>query len=453
MSAQTPAPTRREAFGRWVFGPELAAPRRLGLFAAVVAAMLVAGILITFYRLPSDQRNLIWAEDGTVFLTDAFRNGYLSNLFTPYAGYMHFVPRTAAQLVAAVVPLRDLGIAMNLIGAAVWSTVAIAAFVFTRGRLQTPLRWLLWLLVLLLPIGSMEVATNVANSHWFLIFGVFLALSARSGGVVRTVFASVIVLAAVLSDPLALLFAPLVVARLVGLRTVRENIVSIVFVAAAVIQIVVDLGTHRDREQPEFDPIGLGRVYALRVIWGTLMGPKDGSVVFYTIGDLPVLIVAALVLAALVTLIVLRRHRAGFATLALIGSLGFFGVLGVLTWGALGMEPFGVVIYWAGRYLVVASLLLITAIVAVLSIWIPEAGTARRPALRVVALVIAGALLIAPGISNYRTPAYKAGGTQTSSGLQTAEDRCELRHTATAPVPIAPREFSMILPCRLLLEP
>ncbi|WP_291055610.1 hypothetical protein [Herbiconiux sp.] len=436
-----------------------AAPRPLWRAGIVVVLMFAAGILVALTRLPSDQWNVLWAEDGNQFLTSAFRVDYLTNLFTPYAGYMHLVPRTAAQLVAAIVPTSHLGLGMNLCGAAVWSAVALSAFVFTRGRIQDPLRWVLWLLVLVLPIGSMEVATNVSNSHWLLMFGLFMAVSARSGpgaaGVFRIVFASLLIVASVMSDPLSLAFTPFVLARVITLPKLRENVVSVVFVVAAAIQLIVVSGTERDRGDPQVSPVLQLTTYLVRVVWGDLLGQQAGTTLYNELGRHPVVVLAGVVVLALAVLIVVRWRRSGLAALALAGSLGFYAVVAVLTWNRFGLQPIGVEVYWGGRYLVVPTLLLLVSLVAMLSVWLPSGGrelSRGRRAGRAVGIGVVAVLLLLPGVFNYQVPAYKANVPPLSASVVKFQSACTATPTTSVAVPIAPQGFSFIVPCERILQ-
>lgn len=440
-----------------------AAPRPLWRAALVVVLMFVVGILVALTRLPADQWNVLWAEDGNQFLMSAFRGDYLTNLFTPYAGYMHLVPRTAAQLVATLVPTSHLGLGMNVFGAMVWSAVALSAFVFTRGRLQDPLRCLLWVLVLVLPIGSMEVATNVSNSHWFLMFGLFMALSARSGpgaaGVFRVVFASLLIVASALSDPLSLAFAPFVLARVLLLPKLRENILSVVFAVAAVIQLIVVSGTERGRGDPQLSPVLQLTTYLVRVVWGDLLGQRAGTTLYDELGRHPVIALAGVVLIAISVLIVVRWRRGGLAVLALAGSLGFYAVVAVLTWNRFGLQPEGVEVYWGGRYLVVPTLLLIVALLSAVSVWLPAAVASDgsraplgRRAGRAAVIAVTAVLLLLPGLFNYQVPAYKANVPPISESVPRFQSACTATPTTSVAVPIAPQGFSFIVPCERILE-
>jgi hypothetical protein len=451
--ALRPARTRRLEFGVWAFGQELASGRRGPASVLLLAAMLLLGVLTVLLRLPDDARNLIWAEDGTIFLSDAFVKGYGENLFTPYAGYMHLFPRTSAELVSVLpVPPEYLGLAMNMCGAAAWAVVAIAAFVFTRDRIRPSLRWLLWVATLLLPIGGYEVATNVANSHWFLMFGAFLALSARSGGTARTIFASVLVVVAVLSDPLALLFAPIAAVRLACLPGRRESLVPIAFAVAGVVQVLVDLGTSRDRGDPHLDA-AVGRLYLIRVVWQTLVGPKDGTAFYYSEGQGLVLAAAAGCIAVLLTLVILRWSRSGLTVMALVGSAGFFAVLLTLSWSIAGIAPAGEALTGNGRYLVVPGLLLLVAVVSAVDQTLPRQRTRLASSLRLALIASLAVALIAPGIGNYQKPAFRAGNQQMGTSIDGAEPQCEAAPDDEVDLPIAPPGWSTTIPCEVLLTP
>jgi hypothetical protein len=439
----------------WLLGPAPSRVRPLLARAGAVTALFAAGTAIAALRLPDGQRNVLWSEDGNQFLEGAFRHDYLGMLATPYAGYLHAVPRTAAQIVEAVLPTTQLGTGMNLAGAAVWSAAAVAAFVFTRERVQLPLRCLLWLLVLILPIGSLEVATNVSNSHWFLMFSLFLVLSARSGpGVARTVFGSVLVAASVLSDPLSLVFAPLVLARAVVLPRLRENVVGIVFAAAAVVQVIAVLGTERDRGDPTLQPAAMASTYLVRVVFGDLLGHTTGTSVYAELGRRPVVLIAVAVLLLLVVLIALRLRRDGLPAIALVASAGFFGVTAVLTWNRLGLQDPGAEVFLGGRYLVVPSLLLIVSIVAAVSVWLPPAGArGGRRAVRLGVVLVLAAALIVPGVIDYRSPENKAGVPELSVSVPGFLDECAADPAASMQVPIGPAGYWFLVPCERILDP
>ena len=448
---------KKDLLGEWLFGPARALPagRPALVRALVYVAMLAAGTFVAISRLPFDQQNLVWAEDGRVFLTDAFAHDFLTNAFAPYAGYMHLFPRFAAQMVAATTPLEGVGIAINLWGAALWSAMALTAFVFLRDRIQLPLAAVLWAVVLLLPVGSLELATNVANSHWLLTLGLFVVLISRSTTRTRAVFGAVIVGVAVLSDPLTLLFLPLVVLRLVTVRGIRERVVAIVYLAAAVVQLLVVLGTHRNGET-YVSLFGLLKTYLVRTVWGTLAGGVWGNQFYYAAGSAVTIPLGAAIVALLVAGIAFRWGRAGLAVTALVSSIGYFFVVGAMTWVQIAAVPGGNEVTRAGRYVIVPGLLLLVALIATISVWIPtreRARTTRARVGRVALIVVTAAVLIAPGISEFQTPSYKEGNPQTSDAIEYVRSQCVGKPDSTVQeVQVGPLGWQITITCEVLRE-
>ncbi len=163
-----------------MFGAEVAPYARRWVAIVAYAVMFVAGTAIALFRVDPGTWNLLWAEDGKEFLQDAYDHPFVENLFRPYAGYMHLVPRLIAEPISVIVPADWAAIAFTVAASAVWSAAALAVFDFARGHVRhVAIRAGLWALILLFPVGGLEVAGNIANAHWFLIFAAFWALAAR----------------------------------------------------------------------------------------------------------------------------------------------------------------------------------------------------------------------------------------------------------------------------------
>jgi hypothetical protein len=448
---------RLPLLGEWLLGRvvEPLAGRSLALWSVLHALMFAAGTLVVLMRLPADQQNVVWAEDGRVFLADALRDDLATNLFAPYAGYMHLFPRLAAQFTASAAPLEQLGLWINVCGAALWAGMALMAFVSTRGRLQEPLRWLLWVVVMIVPLGSLELATNVANSHWLLTFGLFTVLVSRSRGPVQIVFGSVVIALAVMSDPLTLLFAPFVLLRMLTLRNRRENIWSVVFIVSALVQVWAVLNTERSGATV-VQPLSLGKNYFLRTVFGSLTGPSWGNEIFDALGAVVCVAIGIAVFAVVVAGIAARWRRTGLAAMAVLSSLGYFAVVGAMTWKQVVKQPLGFEVTAGGRYLVVGCLLFVFGVIALASVWIPERSSStspRRAALRATALVLLAAALLAPGIRDYQNPEYKAGSYEMTEVAEFVEGVCaEYPNRQRQQLEIAPSGWGMLVSCETILS-
>lgn len=145
-----------------------------------------------------------WGEDGAIFFHAAATDGWKS-WWSPYAGYLHFIPRTIACLTIEI-PWEFLPLIY------VWAAGFIAAGITTRVAFSAlPLlpRFLGAVAIFAVPhIG--EVFLNVTNVNWILAF--LLVVNCLEPAPLRRVEAgrrAGEVLVAGLSGPLVLLLAPL----------------------------------------------------------------------------------------------------------------------------------------------------------------------------------------------------------------------------------------------------
>ncbi|KAA2266449.1 hypothetical protein F0L68_01485 [Solihabitans fulvus] len=206
-------------------------------FAASVAYLLL---------IPAGRSRLthVWAEDGARFLLDALTRPVGSALIAPYDGYLHTVPRLCALVVAALpLPWASAGLAVS--AALVRAAVALVVFAASAGMLRSlPVRLAVAAMVVLLPVGNAEPLDNIANLHWFLLYGAFWVLLARARSLLWNALAAGFVFLTVTSSALALLLVPLAAARLV-LPWRRDQLITAGFGLGTAVQAVAMLGTHR----------------------------------------------------------------------------------------------------------------------------------------------------------------------------------------------------------------
>jgi hypothetical protein len=118
-----------------------------------------------------------WAEDGTIFFSQAYNLGWFHALFHAYAGYFHAIPRLAASL-ALLAPLSIAPLVTNLIAIGLWAlpvNLLLSARSAAWGSLQY--RGLLACSYLALP-NCAEVGYGVTNSQWLVALSAFLLLVA-----------------------------------------------------------------------------------------------------------------------------------------------------------------------------------------------------------------------------------------------------------------------------------
>lgn len=158
-------------------------------FAIVVTRVAVAGAL-----------DLLWAEDGAIFVEQAVHGG-LAAVARPYAGYLHLVPRLLAVPIVAL-PASWYGVASVLAAAAGVGGVASVVFAVARPRLSAPEAAAVGLIVAVVPAIALEAIGSIAHLQWFLLYAavwIIVTGDPRFGWVLSLTAAS---------SPLAIVLAP-----------------------------------------------------------------------------------------------------------------------------------------------------------------------------------------------------------------------------------------------------
>jgi hypothetical protein len=212
-------------------------PGRRLLIAAGYLVCLCAGAALSLARyLGVPPWRTMYAEDLPVYLAYALAHPWRS-LFSSYAGYLQLGPRIIGQLVS-LLPLHDAAAGFAVAGALVTSACALFIFRVSTGHVRHPLmRALLALSVLLLPVALMQIANSGVNTPWYLLMALFWAMLWRPRSAGGMAVAAIVGFAAATSNITAVVFAVLVVARLIALPRVREHAVTAGWLAGCLVQL------------------------------------------------------------------------------------------------------------------------------------------------------------------------------------------------------------------------
>lgn len=427
-------------------------PRTLSGFprAGLLVGLVVVGTAIALLRTPRSMWNLLWAEDGAIFVSGALSDGP-GVVLTGYAGYLHLVPRLAAEI-AVLFPLQVVPLAVTVLAAGIASLLACACFVFLETRIASlPLRFAVWIVCLALPTMAGDVANNLANLHWYLLVAAFCALLSRSRSAAFTVVQCVVVFAAATSSAIALLLIPFALVRWWLVPGRRSLAVSVAYLAGASLQFVTVLngvlGTGPAREiaaqYPSFAQ--LLDLYVNRVVVAGLFGLTGAETMRDAVGAaLPGILLAGVVLAVIFAARADRDRRLGIVVFA--GSSGVFaGFVYSLQWYAIEQTPATDLLVGL-RYAVVPTALLLLALLQCVD---TGASRIRRPSVRRgVAFVALIAVLIPVGIDYRSTIAREA--PSWSDALTYGEEQCGAGEDDSGIVTVstAPIWFGgMLMPC------
>lgn len=166
---------------------------------------LLAVALIALRKSDSLLNPQFWAEDGGLFFIEAERYGGWHQLFRPYEGYLHFLPRLIAAL-GTPLPL-------TLVPAFyAWSSLAVTGLVawwLQSPRLSLPGGAVAALALAALPHTG-EVYLNLCNLQWITALGLFaLILTTDAATPAIRVGELVLLLLTGLTGPFIILALPL----------------------------------------------------------------------------------------------------------------------------------------------------------------------------------------------------------------------------------------------------
>jgi hypothetical protein len=238
----------------------LSVGRQFGVFALVLIAL--------FSRCPRMLTHAqFYAEDGTVWFTQAYNDGWLRSLVLPQAGYLNLMPRLGAGL-ALLFPLQWAPLVMATVGLLIQS-VPVPILLSARARNWAPLptRMLLAVIYVAIP-NAREIHVVLTNAQWHLALAAALVAFSSSPRTWRgRLFDGVLLLTSALSGPFSLILAPLVL-LFWWLRRQPWNLMGFALTGiGALTQIVVLLhSSHRVQ-----GPLGATPEAFLRMLGGNIV--------------------------------------------------------------------------------------------------------------------------------------------------------------------------------------
>ncbi|NUT93441.1 MAG: hypothetical protein HOY78_15605 [Saccharothrix sp.] len=421
----------------WV--PEHRPVRRPWTFYLAGFVAAVAFQLVT----PAGRSHLdhVWAEDGARFLLDGVKEPFLTNLITPYGGYLHVLPRLSAELVSTL-PLGWAAVGFAVSAAVPRALVALITFAASAGYLRsTALRVALAALVIVLPVGNSEPLGNVSNLHWFLLYGLFWVLLWRDA---PRVPALIFIAVATLSSPLAFLLAPLALLRFL---VHRDRLLPTVFAGAAAVQGAVMVFAHRTPYSHDpVDPVQVVLATLLRVPLAGFTGSEQVADLYPRFGNVPTLIALLLIIAPVAAALIWRDRPSRFlAVTAAAYSLVTITLSLVANWTVALQVQQPAAVMTSQRYSVLPCLLLFTAVAVGL-----DATPARGRRLVITARTVIALTLLAGIVQHVVDRAGVLTGTSWTDSVRTVQAQCS---TATSPVGRfvhEPQGWFFELPCDLV---
>lgn len=415
--------------------------------------------LVSWLRLPEVSRGTVWAEDAAVFLRETISNGVLRSIPEPYAGYLHVIPRVISGLSFHLAPIDSYGNMMSLLSCVAVAAIAVSVFFLSRSVIpELPLRLMLAMIPVLLPVGPLEVLGNAANLHWYLLWlspWLLLYEPARWYGKALLL---VTALAAATSEIMTGLFVPLALWAIFW----RKN-----YWAPAGLILGVGLQLLATASRPRFeaaappggavDPLSGSYGFILQAIaslWETDANTVANSVVSF--GGFAMVVPVAVIVCLMIYVLLLGRLKWKLMAAYAFGAA-------VACWSAaiiVNAEPaFNYAAFtaddWLGRfsflrYAAAPSMFLLTLIPLACAV---AAERSRTRTWR--AGYGAPALLVTFLLINYfPATTTRQAGPEWDAGVDAARGACSADAALVrATVDVAPADWRIDIPCGILLKP
>ena len=400
--------------------------------------------------------NSIWAEDGITFYQATFHQDLFHVLFAPNNGYLQLLPRLVVPLVA-LFPISWAAGLIAAAGALISSACALLVYHASAALVPSRVARLCFVLPMALVLyGYSQVGNNLVDGQWYLISTAFWMMLWNPRIPVRRALVALMLFLAISTDPLTLMFLPLLALRLWS-RPVRESVWQLGGVAGGVLLQGIEFLHGALATRPPTDdysiPFAL-RGYVRYVSGTTLVSTRELSHLGLSqpIAAQVIGILAVLVIAVAALLLANRSTNRLLAAICMAFSLVFFSVT-TMRGG-----------FYSDRYSVPPALLLITTL-AVLSSPADARSTAARTRSRMRTLprstllastpLVALCVLVACNLAAnyYGGSADRATAPSWSSQVAKGRAECRVAGTTTARLQTAPGGgWFVTAPCSRLLN-
>ena len=303
--------------------PSRAGGRRWAVAGLQIAAVaLGAGLLLL--RIPGlPPWDSLYLDDYGTFFVRALEHPW--QLFSPQHGYVQVLPHLIAQL-ATYVPLPQVPKVFAVSGAVIASACGLYVFHASAGHIRSVwLRALLGLAVVLLPVAPLEIADNTLGAPWYMLLALFWGLLWRPRTRAGMAVTALLAFFTAASTTIAVLYAPLLAARLYALRRPRDHAVTAGWLAGCLAQLPVVASTASGGRSPLDNPSVSGMslsFYAHDVVLPSLGWHLSWWLQSFAGRDGATVIVAAVLGLVFCAIMIAQPGSRPFVTVALLAGFG-----------------------------------------------------------------------------------------------------------------------------------
>jgi len=391
LAATTVSWLRSDLFLRTASGP-------VGWRKILLAiACVVGGAAVSLSRtVGPGSLNTIWIEDAKNLLSNGLNSPFAQDVRTPISGYYQ-VPARIITEIAIQFPLSWAPGIMSAAAALQYAVYGLVAYIASGPYLRSPwLRLLIAAPVCVIPLAYTQANNDLVTVQFIGLYGAFWTVLWIPGTRAGRILSPIVMLSVASTAALAIVLAPLVVARLIVDRSKNAIFLAVFWFAGMLLQASLTLEGKSKHYLFGFNgPVFVLKYYASRVVPRALFGESalggpganyrgnyeplhviNTAAHFVLIGGAWAVVVVAVVLA-------LTRFTDPNWTLAVVAGLFSLAVFAdAMLINTAVVQP---------RYVIAPALLLYTALVALLrprrreegvspartaASWLPVAGLA-----------------------------------------------------------------------------
>jgi hypothetical protein len=393
---------------------------------------LAAGAAISLSRTRgAGSLNTIWIEDAKFLLQGALNGSFWSALKTPISSYYQ-QPARAFTEVAIQFPLRWAPAIMSIFSALEYCLYGLVAYIASGPHLRSVwLRLLIAAPVCMIPLAYTQVNNDLVTVQFFGLYGAFWTVLWIPGTRWGKILSPIVMLTVSGTAALSIVFFPLIIVRLLVDRSKNAWALAICWLAGVLLQFSLTIQGKSNHYSYGYNgPFFVLKNYAVRVVPRALFGESalggPGANFRGEYAPLHIVNIAAhyaligcawAIVAAAIILAVTRFTNPNWplAAVAALFSIGIF--IDELLVNVAVVQP---------RYIIAPTMLLYTALVALLRPNVTAAMARSAVALRW--LPVAGfALLLAVAIGlNFRVTNGRTSSPAWSSVVDTARAACQV---------------------------
>jgi hypothetical protein len=237
-------------------------------------ACVLGGAAVSLSRtVGAGSLNTIWIEDAKNLLDQSLNFSFWTTLKTPISGYYQEPARFITEL-AVQFPLRWVPGIMSAVAALQYAVYGLVAYIASGPHLRSPwLRLLIAAPACAIPLAYTQANNDLVTVQFFGLYGAFWAVLWIPGTRAGRILSPIVMLSVASTAVLSIVFAPLVVARLIADRSKNAIFLAVFWVVGVLLQMSQTLLGKSHHYLFGFNgPLFVLKYYAGRVVPRALFG-------------------------------------------------------------------------------------------------------------------------------------------------------------------------------------